>query len=189
MSEHRQTEFPFADQVRPQRDWWTRPEHAERLEESMRAYEEKQQAIEDAREPCTVILITCSKSKLDRPAPARELYTGPLFKKSVAWAERQGHRWFVVSARYGLLKPDEVRPPYNFTMNDWRGAREKEQWAHGVVTCELTRYAKRGSHAILLLPKAYRIWLESLLLRKGITYDVPLEGLGIGQQMKWLGEH
>lgn len=139
--------------------------------------------------PTTVVLISCSKSKLTTSAPARELYTGQLFKKALAWAERNEFRWFIVSALHGLLTPNQIVQPYDFTIQDLRGAVEREQWAHKVVGCELTRYACASSKAILLLPKLYRRLIEEQLRLNHITYENPVEGLGIGQQMKWLAEN
>lgn len=50
-----------------------------------------------------VVLIGCSASKLDRAAPARELYTGRVFKASVAYAEATGAKWCVLSALHGVV--------------------------------------------------------------------------------------
>ena len=120
--------------------------------------------------------LSCSKSKLNNKAPARELYTGQLFKKAVTWAERHGHHWFVISALHGLVRADQELDPYNFTVKDWRGARERESWAHRTITSELTRYAAKGSHAFLIMPTRYRTYIETELHRQAITYENPVAG-------------
>jgi cytoplasmic iron level regulating protein YaaA (DUF328/UPF0246 family) len=56
-------------------------------------------------------LVACAKTKLDRPAPARELYTSPLFRGSLAYAEQRCDRVFILSAKHGLVSPDEVIAP------------------------------------------------------------------------------
>ena len=68
-------------------------------------------------------------------------------------------------------------------------SREREQWANRVVTAELTRYAPKDSHAILIMPALYRRFIEVELFRNKITYENPLAHLAIGQQIKWLGEN
>jgi cytoplasmic iron level regulating protein YaaA (DUF328/UPF0246 family) len=75
-----------------------------------------------------LVLISCSKSKLAKKAPARDLYTGTLFRKAVSWSEEQGFTWYVVSALYGLVHPNHSLEPYDFTLKQLR-ARERESWA------------------------------------------------------------
>ena len=54
------------------------------------------------------VLVGCVKSKLDHPAPARDLYTSALFRKARAHAEATGGPWFVLSAEHGLHLPNIV---------------------------------------------------------------------------------
>ncbi|HWO69164.1 MAG TPA: hypothetical protein VNP94_00195, partial [Actinomycetota bacterium] len=42
-------------------------------------------------------LVGCVKSKRARPAPARDLYTSPLFRGARRFVERSCDRWFVLS--------------------------------------------------------------------------------------------
>ena len=139
-------------------------------------------------DPITFVLISCSKTKLSTPAIARGLYTGQLFRKAVAWAERHNYKWFVVSALHGLLSPNEQVAPYNFTIKELR-KREREGWAHRTVAAQLTKYASPGSHSILILPQLYRMDIQAELTRAGITHENPVAGLGIAQQMHWLDNH
>ena len=56
-------------------------------------------------------LVSCVKSKLPRPAPAKELYTSDLFRKERAVVEAEGWPWFILSAQYGLVHPGtEIEP-------------------------------------------------------------------------------
>jgi hypothetical protein len=58
--------------------------------------------------------VACSGKKTETAAPARELYLGQLFKKSVAYIEAvdAGAPWFILSALHALVLPDEVIAPY-----------------------------------------------------------------------------
>jgi len=41
-------------------------------------------------------------------------------------------------------------------------------------------------HVVFLAGKDYREYLEKLLHDQGISTEVPMEGLGLGQQKAWL---
>lgn len=183
-AEDNQCAFPFIDQVRQDRYWYLKPGMEARLIQSL----DQPKTTPIHKPPIRFALISCSKSKLETEAPARDLYTGQLFRKAVAWAERQQLQWFVVSALHGLLLPDQTVSPYNYTVKNLR-VRERQQWAHTVVAGSLTRYAPPHSHAILILPELYRRFIEFQLFHHKITYENPLKGLGIGQQLKWLADN
>jgi hypothetical protein len=36
------------------------------------------------------------------------------------------------------------------------------------------------------MPELYRRYIQTTLRERGITYQNPVEGMAIGQQMKWL---
>src|SRR5258708_6437878 len=65
-------------------------------------------------------IIPCGATKLDRPAPARDLYTGPMFRHTLAAAQAEtdaiGGRVLVLSARHGLIDLDTVLEPYDQKM-------------------------------------------------------------------------
>src|SRR3954447_20698251 len=68
-----------------------------------------------------IALVACCGQKLDRAAPAQELYTGPLFRRAAAYA-RTFDGWYILSAKYGLVRPDEVIVPYDCTLLTMRAA-------------------------------------------------------------------
>ncbi len=61
-------------------------------------------------------LVACCKTKLDRPAPAEELYQGTLFKLSVAWLKPRTDGWAILSAKHFVLLPGDVVEPYERTL-------------------------------------------------------------------------
>lgn len=133
-----------------------------------------------------VILIACSASKLDNDATAKDLYTGQLFKKSKAYAEKTGEPYFILSAVHGLLEPTKVIGPYNYTLKKQR-LKEREAWASRVVD-SIVWHVPQGSTIILLAGSDYADPIESKLKLKGFKIDRPLKGLGIGQQQHKLIE-
>lgn len=65
-----------------------------------------------------VTLISCTDSKVsDNPNKAfraKDLYmASDYFEKMRAWAEARGNPWYIMSAKHGLLAPNEIIAPYN----------------------------------------------------------------------------
>ena len=125
-----------------------------------------------------LVLIACSGRKLDRPAPARELYQGQLFKSSVAYAERAELPWRVLSAKLGLVHPDDVVEPYEQRLS--RRQTENSDWARRVVP-ELQRHAP--AKIIFLAGVDYRDPLIPWCDAEAIDWEAPLAGLSIGRQL------
>lgn len=92
-------------------------------------------------ETYSVGLVGCVSQKLRRPAPARELYVSQLFKKASAYAEETCDRWYILSAKHGLVHPDDVREPYDVKLGtNARTSPPIHQWAATVreqLTAEL----------------------------------------------------
>jgi hypothetical protein len=61
-----------------------------------------------------LIIIGCSALKLDYPSPAKDLYTGVIFKKSLNLANRIGGDIYILSGLHGLITPDTIIEPYEF---------------------------------------------------------------------------
>jgi len=130
----------------------------------------------------THVLISCVSKKLDRPAPAKDLYTSPLFKSAYRYATSlKPDTIFILSAKYGLLSCDKVIAPYDETLNDMK-ASEVEAWAKTVLT-ELTQKTDlKKDRFVFLAGNRYRKYVIPHLQH----YSIPMEGLGIGKQLSWL---
>lgn len=135
----------------------------------------------------TVFLVSCVSEKHNRPMPARELYLSPWFQKARAFVERQVGEWFILSAKYGLVAPDQVIAPYNETLNEKTVAVRRE-WSRKVVQ-DLRARCTPGTSVVFLAGEKYRELLVPALRERGCNVEVPMEGLGIGEQLHWLSEH
>lgn len=135
----------------------------------------------------TVALVSCVKSKSDRPKPAKELYTSTLFRKSSKYARMVGDQWFILSAKYGLLSPEEKISPYEKTLNNMRVA-DRRKWAKGVLK-QLKNIVHPGDEIVILAGVKYREHLIQPLQNMGCTISIPMEGLSFGLQLSWLKEH
>ena len=134
--------------------------------------------------PRRIVLVACAAGKQRSDAPARDLYTSVLFRKARAWAEAHGDEWRILSALHGLVAPDHVLAPYDLALADLdRAARHA--WAHRVLG-DLRATLHLGDTVVFLAGRLYRADLAPALAADGHRIDVPMEGLGIGQQLAWL---
>ena len=83
-----------------------------------------------------LILIGCGKEKADsrKSLPARELYTGGLFRQRLAYAESVAHETEIniLSAKCGLVGLRQHVKPYDLTLDDASPIALAE-WAAEVV--------------------------------------------------------
>lgn len=136
-----------------------------------------------------IILVACAASKQDAPTEARALYTSDLFTKSRAWAEREvaagrADAWFILSAEHGLVAPRQVLAPYNTTLNAMTPAARR-RWAAD-VWAQLGPALVVPTTLVFLAGEHYRASLAKAALAAGHGIEVPMRGLGIGQQKAWL---
>ncbi len=135
----------------------------------------------------SLYLVSCVSQKLPVSAPAKDLYTSPLFCKARSYVERKGQPWFILSAKHGLLHPDQPVAPYDLTLNTM-GVRDRCRWAEGVLS-QMEPHLDDVGGVIFLAGQRYRQFLEPALRQKGVSVSVPMEGLKIGEQLSWLNRH
>ena len=134
----------------------------------------------------SLYLVSCVGQKLPGPSPARELYTSVWFLKARAYVNRKGQPWFILSAKHGLVHPDEDITRYDLTLNTMKKA-ERCEWAKNVF-CQLESHLAGLNSVIFLAGERYREFLEPKLRELGLTVSVPMKGLKIGEQLSWLNQ-
>lgn len=130
-----------------------------------------------------IALISCTKLKQDYPCQAKEMYLpSNLFSKAISYIKKQDYdKWFILSAKYGLLKPHKIITPYDLTLNNMKSEEIKE-WSIKVFN-QLIKY---DIYRIdFYVGEKYRKYLIPLLEVKNIKCNIPLKGLGIGQQLRF----
>ena len=132
----------------------------------------------------TIALVACVIKKQDRPMPARDLYTSPLFRKASAYAQRVANEWFILSIKHGLVPPDRVIAPFDETLMGMP-VKERRAWARRVMA-ELAKILAPGDHVVMLAGERYREELMDPIREMGCTVEVPLAGLRMGEQLHWL---
>ena len=126
----------------------------------------------------TTVLVACCGPKLDGIHPAQDLYQSDLFKKSRAYAEKVGDRWAILSALHGVVMPDQRIGNYDRTLTTIP-APERREWTTRVT--EQIHDQFPGDRLIVLAGNNYCQWVNGEL-----PAERPMEGLGIGQQLRWL---
>jgi cytoplasmic iron level regulating protein YaaA (DUF328/UPF0246 family) len=131
-----------------------------------------------------VALASCVNQKRDTAAPARDLYLSLLFRGLRQYAETHADIWYILSAEYGVLRPEQVVKPYERTLNAM-AKRDRLAWAEKVQQ-QLLELLPADAEVILLAGQRYREDIEPFLRNRGYSVSVPLQGLQIGKQLQRL---
>lgn len=125
-----------------------------------------------------LVVIACGAAKLDRPAPAADMYLGQQFRlalqTALALADRTDVR--ILSARYGLLRLNRMIRPYDLTLGQ-PGAIAADQLLRQAVEA-----GDIGRPVLALCPARYAQLLQAVFSE----VETPLTGLGIGRQRQVL---
>jgi cytoplasmic iron level regulating protein YaaA (DUF328/UPF0246 family) len=132
-----------------------------------------------------IVLISCVSKKLNHKARACELYISPLFKFNLKYANKfNPDKIFILSAKYGLVKLDDEIQTYNQTLNKMK-KEDIEKWSENVLE-KLNSLTDLGKDEFIFLAgERYR----RFIIPKISNYQIPLKGLGIGKQLKFLKEN
>lgn len=86
-----------------------------------------------------VWLVSCGQSKRSTPTWARDLYTGDVTRKQIAFVQRRSDGfgndapWAILSARHGVVDGGQVVAPYDEALTKMSPA-ERKAWARMVVS-------------------------------------------------------
>jgi hypothetical protein len=80
-----------------------------------------------------------------------------------------------------------VIAPYERTLNTMPVA-ERRAWAERVAQ-QLAEAAPDLARVVFLAGGRYREFLARHLTDRGVAVSMPMEGLRIGEQLRWLGQH
>ena len=99
-----------------------------------------------------LVINGCSQGKQSQPAPAREFYTGQLFRMMRKFSELHEFEQRIVSGKYGLLTMDDLVDPYDLkisTKADIKRVQDK-------CLYRLVELHKAYDTIIVILGKKYR---------------------------------
>ena len=157
--------------------WWAAREQAEA---------ERRAHLAGLGRPVRVALLGCGKAKLDRPAPAAQLYTGSLFRQALRYGAQRFDQRYVLSALHGLVALEKELEPYELALKSLR-RREREAWGARVAQSLASLFAGFEVELTFLCGRDYA---DEVRWRLPPTWQVsePLRGLGLGQRLAMLKE-
>lgn len=131
-----------------------------------------------------IVLLSCTKSKLDKPSPAQDLYSAsPMFKKTLEYGKSlKPDKMFILSAKHHLVPLTKVLAPYDKTLKNMP-ADEKKAWADETI--------KQMKSQGLNLQKDNFIFLTGSEYMKPLkdyitNIESPMDGKRMGERLQWL---
>lgn len=130
-----------------------------------------------------IIFLSCTKKKANKSCMAKDMYRPSTWFRA-AWdyaVSLKPDFIFILSAKYGLLSPDDQITPYEKTLISAKDA-EIRKWSIMVARQIQAKGIDRTQHAVFLCGKNYRKYIKNLFHDN----SAPLAHLGIGMQVKYL---
>ncbi len=133
-----------------------------------------------------IVLLSCTKSKLSKPAPAQELYSAsPMFQKTLEYGKAlKPDKMYILSAKHHLVPLQKELAPYDKTLKEMP-KDEKEKW--GEETIKQMRSAginPEKDQFIFLTVSEYMKPFSKYIPEDHI--EKPMEGKRFGERLKWL---
>jgi len=135
-----------------------------------------------------VILVSCVSKKVKRRAKAEILYQSPWFRKARTLVKQTNAEWRILSAKHGVLHPEEVIAPYDLSIRDMN-REDYLEWGKRVrqeLYEDLIEREERPGEVVVMAGRDYRKPIIEWLRKVMGKVSVPMKGLGIGQQLQWL---
>jgi len=133
-----------------------------------------------------IVLLSCTKSKLDKPAPAKDMYSpSPMFQKTKVYGEAlKTDTMFILSAKYGFFPMDKQIEPYDLTLKTMK-KEEKDQWGE-TVKGQMSKMGvnPQSDKFVFLTGAEYMKPLESFIPAENV--EKPMEGKRMGERLQWL---
>lgn len=135
-------------------------------------------------------LVGCGAAKRASAAPARELYTSTLFRKSLAYAVARCDKVYILSALHYLLELDRFTEPYEQTLAT---RDERHEWGRQVARLLIKAHGWESTFMILAGVKyaGHVAWhlIPGAGPGRGVDPDrivQPLAGMTIGARLHFL---
>lgn len=131
-----------------------------------------------------ISIVQCVSKKRKTPQLARDLYISSLFINAAAYAEKISDEWYIISAKYGLVRPSDFLEPYDLTLKNMP-VPERRRWAE-LAFSDLKPLLQTTDTVVFLAGVIYRENLVPKVEELGCKVKIPMEGLRIGEQVSWL---
>ena len=135
-----------------------------------------------------IVLLSCTKSKLDKPAPAQELYSAsPMFQKTLEYGKSlKPDKMYILSAKHHLVPLTKELAPYDKTLKDMP-KDEKDTWGEETLKqMKSVGINPQNNKFIFLTGSEYMKPLTKHIPEENI--EKPMEGGRMGERLKWLNQ-
>jgi hypothetical protein len=132
-----------------------------------------------------VILIGCVQTKNAVASAASDLFVGPLFEGRRRYAAARGLRWYILSAKFGLLAPGDVIGPYDMDLATQSPGYRKAWGQFVAAQLDEREHALRRRMIEVHAGAAYVDPLRAPLADRGAVLTLPVAHLRLGEQLAW----
>jgi hypothetical protein len=134
----------------------------------------------------TIVLLSCTKSKLNKPSQAQDLYSAsPMFQKTLEYGKSlRPDKMYILSAKHHLVPLTKVLAPYDKTLKEMP-KDEKEAWGEKVQSqMKSAGINPEKDKFIFLTGSEYMKPLLKFIPEKNV--EKPMEGRRMGERLQWL---
>ncbi len=117
-----------------------------------------------------VLLVSCGKRKSNVACKAKDMYNSHRFQRLKTIAETNNLKWYILSAKHGLLSPYEIIEPYDLCITDC-SEEYKKQWSEKILS-QLSNYNK-DTLFVVVANAEYTHHIVPLLIAKGFKVSAP----------------
>ena len=134
----------------------------------------------------TIVLLSCTKSKLDKPSQAQDLYSAsPMFQKTLEYGKSlKPDKMYILSAKHHLVPLTKVLAPYDKTLKEMP-KDEKNAWGEKVISQMKSSGINIDKDKFIFLTGSE--YMKPLLeyIPEG-NIEKPMEGRRMGERLQWL---
>lgn len=134
----------------------------------------------------SIVILSCTKSKLDKPSQAQDLYSAsPMFKKTLEYGKSlKPDKMYILSAKHFLVPLNKVLAPYDKTLKEMP-KDEKNAWGEKVISqMRASGINIEKDKFIFLTGSEYMKPLLQYIPEGNI--EKPMEGRRMGERLQWL---
>lgn len=134
----------------------------------------------------TIVLLSCTKSKLDKASHAEDLYSAsPMFRKTLEYGKSlKPDKMYILSAKHHLTPLKKTLEPYDLTLKEM-GKDEKEVWGDKVIKqMKASGINPENDKFIFLAGTEYIKPLREYIPEENI--EEPMGNKRFGERLKWL---
>lgn len=122
----------------------------------------------------SLLIVNCSKKKLETPAKAKDLYTGQFFRGVKQLSEKLDFDLAILSAKYGLLNANQIIEPYDQIIKSKKDIQELQKKIRSKFSNLLENY----NEIILFMGKKYRMVFSQYLDNPKVKFAYDHRGSG-----------